>query len=132
MIFDQRLPILVPQCKVIDAERTLASSRIVGSQPVFTRSQCNVPFCRQFHIVNVEIASALCIVPPQTLLPQKRAIQRRLHLVQPKIFGRRPDLTPQCNLVVPYRALDNDCVLLDFIARQSAQQNQTRYNKLDA
>jgi len=80
-------------------------------------SQCHIPLrCQRDLVVDGELAAALGVVPPQALFPQKRAVQRRLDLVQAEVLGCRPDLAPQRDSeVIPHCALHQNRVVFDLI-----------------
>lgn len=117
-------------CEIINPEGTLVASRIGGGKGVPVEhgrhSQRDLPHGGQCDVVvHRELAAALGIVEPQALLPQERAVERRLHLVQAEVLGRRPDLAPQRDLlVVAHRALDDDHAVPDLVRRQPAREEQ--------
>lgn len=56
-------------------------------------------------VVDGKLTAAVSIVPPQALLPQESAVERRLHFVHAQVLRRRPHLAPERHLlVVPHRA----------------------------
>ena len=119
-IFNENSPFLVFDSKILDAERTLSPSRIIWLQKITARSQRNMPLgCDLDFVIDRELTAALCVVPPQAFLPHKRSVHRGLHLVEPKVFGCRPNLAPKLNLGVSHHAFDEDRVLPDLITRQS-------------
>lgn len=114
--------------EIIHTERALASPRIVRRKRFLSKhsrsSQRDIPLRSQRGlVVDGELAAALRIVKPQTLFPQKRAVQRRLDLVQAEVLGRRPNLAPQhYSLVVPHRALHEYRIVFDLITRYPAEE----------
>lgn len=114
--------------EVVHTKRALASPRIVWRKRFLSEhsrsSQRDIPLRSQRDLViDGELAAALGIVKPQTLFPQKRAVQRRLDLVQAEVLGCRPNLAPQHHsLVVPHRALHQNRVVFDLICRYPAEE----------
>lgn len=108
--------ILVLESQILNAKGALVSARVVGSQGVPIGAQGDMPLRNQLHVVaHGELTAAVGVVPPQALLPQKRPIQRRFHLVQSEVPGRGPYLTPQYNPGACHGAFHKDAVLLDII-----------------
>ena len=97
------------------------ASRIRGrmrvSAEVGRNAHPHMPHGRQFDVVvDRKLTPAVGIEPPQALLPQKRTVERRLHFVHAQVLGRRPDLAPQHDsVVVPHRALHENCVVFDLV-----------------
>ena len=123
-----------PRLSMRDTPRRMAFGppRVVRGEAVLAehrrRPQRHVPLRHQLHlIVDCELPPAPRVVLPQSFLPQKRPVQRRLNLIQPEILRRRPNLAPQRHsLITPHHTLHQNRIILYLITRNPAKTDNVR------